>query len=49
MRRFTVQELDQSGFEALAPTLMNLSLAEGLDAHSQAVAIRMKSIKADKK
>jgi histidinol dehydrogenase len=48
MRRFTVQELDQSGFEALAPTLMNLSLAEGLDAHSQAVAIRMASIKANK-
>jgi histidinol dehydrogenase len=48
MRRFTVQELDQSGFEALAPTLINLSLAEGLDAHSQAVAIRMASIKANK-
>jgi histidinol dehydrogenase len=41
MRRFTVQELSQAGFAALAPTLTNLSLAEGLDAHTQAVTIRM--------
>ena len=46
MRRYTVQELSQSGFESLAPTLMDLSLAEGLDAHQQAVAIRMTAIKA---
>lgn len=49
MRRYTVQELNRSGFEALAPTLMDLSLAEGLDAHCQAVAIRMAAIKAESK
>lgn len=47
MRRYTVQELSRSGFESIAPTLIDLSLAEGLDAHSQAVAIRMAAIKAD--
>ena len=44
MRRFTVQELSQSGFEALAPTLLSLSSAEGLDAHGKAVSLRLAAI-----
>ena len=45
MRRFTVQELSQSGFEALAPTLVNLADAEGLDAHARAVTVRLEKLK----
>ncbi|WP_100656768.1 histidinol dehydrogenase [Alteromonas flava] len=41
MRRYTVQELSPAGFKALAPTLLALSNAEGLDAHGNAVAIRL--------
>ncbi|WP_100644629.1 histidinol dehydrogenase [Alteromonas facilis] len=44
MRRFTVQELSQSGFRALAPTLLSLSDSEGLDAHGKAVSLRLQAI-----
>lgn len=44
-RRFTVQELSKSGFHALAPTIMELASAEGLDAHRNAVAIRLEKQK----
>lgn len=40
-RRFTVQELSESGFKTLAPTIMTLAKAEGLDAHARAVSIRL--------
>ena len=45
MRRFTVQELSQAGFETLAPTLVNLANAEGLDAHARAVTVRLEKLK----
>lgn len=44
MRRYTVQELTQAGFEALAPTLITLSTSEGLDAHGKAVSLRLDAI-----
>ncbi|MGL5358112.1 MAG: histidinol dehydrogenase, partial [Shewanella sp.] len=40
-RRFTVQELSAEGLMALGPTVMTLASHEGLDAHKQAVAIRL--------
>lgn len=40
-RRYTVQELSEAGFKALAPTIMALANAEGLDAHERAVSIRL--------
>lgn len=45
MRRFTIQELSQAGFETLAPTLVNLANAEGLDAHARAVTVRLEKLK----
>ena len=41
MRRFTVQELSANGMRNLGPAIMKLASAEGLDAHEQAVALRM--------
>lgn len=40
-RRFTVQELSQDGLKALGNCIMTLADAEGLDAHKNAVAIRL--------
>ncbi|NTS78760.1 histidinol dehydrogenase [Catenovulum sp. SM1970] len=40
-RRYTVQELNQSGLEAIGPAIMHLAAAEGLDAHRNAVGIRL--------
>lgn len=41
MRRYTVQELSRQGLQNIGPAIMDLANAEGLDAHSQAVAIRL--------
>jgi histidinol dehydrogenase len=43
-RRFTVQELSRDGLRALAPTVMTLAVNEGLDGHSNAVALRLTSL-----
>jgi histidinol dehydrogenase len=40
-RRFTVQELSEDGLKQIGPTIMRLAEAEGLDAHRQAVAVRL--------
>ncbi|MGB0937217.1 MAG: histidinol dehydrogenase [Colwellia sp.] len=40
-RRFTVQEITKSGLQNLAPTIIELTDAEGLDAHQRAVTIRL--------
>ena len=44
MKRMTVQELSVAGFRALAPTVMALAAAEQLDAHREAVRIRLASL-----
>lgn len=41
MRRFTVQELTREGLETIGSAIMDLADAEGLDAHRQAVALRL--------
>ena len=43
MKRMTVQELSNDGFRALAPAVMTLAAAEQLDAHREAVRIRLET------
>ncbi|QGM80286.1 histidinol dehydrogenase [Otariodibacter oris] len=45
-KRMTVQELSPQGFQQLAPTVMKMAEAEKLDAHKQAVSIRLAKINA---
>lgn len=45
MRRYTIQELSADGMRNLGPAIMALASAEGLDAHEQAVALRMNKLK----
>ncbi|OUS24879.1 histidinol dehydrogenase [Thalassotalea sp. 42_200_T64] len=40
-RRYTVQELTKSGLQSLSETIIELTDAEGLDAHQRAVTIRL--------
>lgn len=40
-RRFTVQEITRSGLQSLAECIIELTDAEGLDAHQRAVTIRL--------
>ena len=42
MRRYTVQELSYQGLKNIGNAIMDLADAEGLDAHRQAVALRLK-------
>ncbi|RUP83800.1 histidinol dehydrogenase [Alteromonas sp. KS69] len=44
MRRYTIQELSADGMRNLGPAIMALASAEGLDAHEQAVALRMQKL-----
>ncbi|WP_217511073.1 histidinol dehydrogenase [Vibrio metschnikovii] len=43
-KRMTVQELTADGLEALAPTVVAMANAEGLDAHRRAVTIRIEKL-----
>ena len=43
MKRMTVQELSDDGFRALAPAVITLAAAEQLDAHREAVRIRLET------
>lgn len=43
MRKMTIQELTQKGLQALAPTIVAMADAEGLEAHAAAVKVRMKN------
>lgn len=42
LRKITYQELTREGLESLAPTVVAMAEAEGLDAHAEAVRIRLK-------
>ncbi|MDE6086283.1 MAG: histidinol dehydrogenase [Muribaculaceae bacterium] len=46
MRRMTIQEITPAGIAALAPTIITMARAEGLDAHANAVIVRMDSLNA---
>jgi histidinol dehydrogenase len=43
-KRMTVQELSASGLQLLAPTVITMAEAEGLDAHKRAVTIRVEKL-----
>lgn len=45
-KRMTVQELTQQGLKNLAPTVVTIAEAEGLDAHKRAVTIRIEKLAA---
>lgn len=45
-RRITVQELSAYGLKDLGPTAMRIASLEGLDAHAQAVAVRLDAMPA---
>ncbi len=40
----TVQELSAEGLQTLAPTVVAMANAEGLDAHKRAVTIRVEKL-----
>lgn len=44
-KRMTVQELTPQGFQSLAPTVMAMASAEQLEAHRQAVEVRLEKLK----
>ncbi len=41
MRWMTVQDVTREGLQSLAPTVIELAMLEGLDAHAQAVRLRL--------
>ncbi|KAB0290075.1 histidinol dehydrogenase [Vibrio fortis] len=43
-KRMTVQELSADGLKGLAPTVVTMAEAEGLDAHKRAVTIRVEKL-----
>lgn len=43
MRRYTVQELSYQGLQNIGNAIMDLADAEGLDAHRQAVKLRLET------
>ena len=45
-KRMTVQELSVDGLKGLAPTVVTMAEAEGLDAHKRAVTIRVEKLAA---
>ena len=45
-KRMTVQELSADGLQQLAPTVVTIAEAEGLDAHKRAVTIRIDKLRA---
>lgn len=47
-RRYTVQELSSEGLQNIGQAIMDLADAEGLDAHKQAVALRLESLSLEK-
>lgn len=44
MRKMTIQELTQEGIKALAPTIVAMADAEGLQAHANAVKVRIEKM-----
>ena len=46
MRQMTIQELSEKGLRVLAPTVIELATIEGLDAHANAVRLRLRETEA---
>ena len=49
MKQITVQSLSADGLKDLGPTVMKLASVEGLDAHKNAVALRLATMEASSK
>jgi len=47
-KRMTVQKLSADGLKSLAPTVVKMAEAEGLDAHKRAVTIRIEKLSQEK-
>ncbi|MNW21080.1 Histidinol dehydrogenase [compost metagenome] len=43
-RRYTVQELSAEGIAGLGPIVQRIAQAEGLDAHKNAVTLRLNAL-----
>jgi histidinol dehydrogenase len=44
MKRMTVQELSAAGLKDLGPTAVTIAQMEGLDAHANAVTVRLSAL-----
>jgi histidinol dehydrogenase len=44
MKKITYQELTRQGLENLSDTIITMAEAEGLDAHAQAVKVRLNAM-----
>jgi histidinol dehydrogenase len=44
MRKMTIQELSKEGIKALAPTIIAMAEAEGLQAHAMAAKVRIEKL-----
>jgi histidinol dehydrogenase len=44
VKKITFQNLSEKGLQNIGNTVMEMAVAEGLDAHKNAVAIRLKTI-----
>jgi histidinol dehydrogenase len=44
MRKMTIQELSKEGIQSLAPTIVAMAEAEGLQAHANAVKVRINKL-----
>jgi histidinol dehydrogenase len=42
VRQITVQRLTQKGLEQIGPTVIDLATAEGLIAHAESIAVRLR-------
>ncbi|MBL7708796.1 MAG: histidinol dehydrogenase, partial [Chitinophagaceae bacterium] len=42
VKKITYQQLTKEGLQQIGPTVMTMAAAEGLDAHKNAVTIRLK-------
>jgi histidinol dehydrogenase len=49
MRRYTVQELSATGLQNIGQAIIDLANAEGLDAHSRAVSLRLDALASSEK
>ncbi len=48
MKKITFQEITEEGLELLSPVIIQMAMAEGLDAHANAVRVRLNSIQKTK-
>jgi histidinol dehydrogenase len=45
VRKISFQQLSKEGLEAIAPSVIHMAMAEGLQAHAEAVSVRLNALK----